>query len=79
MCEYRETSRRWPMSAVNVKNKIGILLFNLFRQRRRDGGDLFHRFPLLVFKFNVIFMVLFLLRFFLSLPVFFNFYKMIYC
>jgi len=33
---------------------------------------------LLVFKFNVIFMILFLLRFFLSLSVFFNFYEMIY-
>jgi hypothetical protein len=78
-CEYRETSRQWPMSAGNVKNKIGICLFNLFRQRRRDGGGLFHLFPLLIFKLKVIFMVLFLLRFFLSLSVYLGFYKMIYC
>jgi len=42
-----------------VKNKIGICLFNFFRQWRRNGGDLFHRFPLLNFKFNVIFIFLF--------------------
>jgi len=33
---------------------------------------------LLIFKFNVIFMVLILLRFFLSLSVFLNFYGIIY-
>ncbi|AXK26168.1 Hypothetical protein SmN45_4443 [Serratia marcescens] len=54
-------------------------MFNLFRQRRCDGGGLFHRFPLLIFKLKVIFMVLFLLRFFLSLSVYLCFYKMIYC
>jgi hypothetical protein len=66
------------MSAVNVKNKIGVFLFNLFRQRRCGGGGLFHHFSLLIFKLKVIFIFVFLLRFFLSLSVFFGFYKIIY-
>jgi len=33
---------------------------------------------LLIFKFNVIFILLFLLGFFLSLSVFLNFHEMIY-
>ncbi|ANM78791.1 hypothetical protein A4U88_0926 [Serratia marcescens] len=50
-------------------------MFNLFRQRRRDGEDLFHRFPLLIFKLKLIFIVVFLLRLFLSSSVFLVFIK----
>jgi hypothetical protein len=76
--EYRGVSRQWPILAGPVKNTRGPCFFNLCRQCRRDGGNLSHRFSLLILKLNMIFIFLFLLGFFLSLSVFLNFHEMIY-